>query len=205
MTAGDPIDLVLATNNRDKVRELAHALHGLPLRLIPVAELGSWPEPEETGETLEANALLKARAALERTGRLCLADDTGLEVEALDGAPGVRSSRYAGLDASYAENVAKLLREMDAVPEERRRARFRCVVALVEPGGREAAVEGIVEGMILREPRGEGGFGYDPVFCVREGGRTFAEMGLEEKTAISHRGRALAAARRILESWYPGT
>jgi XTP/dITP diphosphohydrolase len=197
-------DLVLATNNRDKVREMAHALQGLPLRLIPVAELGDWPEPEETGATLEENALLKARAALERTGRLCLADDTGLEVEALGGAPGVHSSRYAGSDVTYAQNVEKLLRELAEVPAERRQARFRCVIALVEPGGRKATVEGIVEGRIRFEACGDGGFGYDPVFWVPETGRTFAEMTLAEKDGLSHRGRALAAVRRILETWYGG-
>jgi XTP/dITP diphosphohydrolase len=196
------IDLVLGTHNRDKVREMAHALLGLPLRLISVGELGDWPEVEETGDTLEANALLKVRDALGHTGRLSLADDTGLEVDALGGAPGVRSSRYAGEDVTYADNVAKLLRDLEGVPAERRTARFRCVVALAEPGGREACVEGVVEGRILDAPRGTGGFGYDPVFQAEETGLTFAEMDLDGKAAISHRGRALRAVRELLASWH---
>lgn len=196
------LELVLATNNRDKVREMAHALHGLPVRLVPVGELGEWPPPEETGATLAENALLKARAALDRTGRVCLADDTGLEVDALGGSPGVHSSRFAGPNVTYAQNVQKLLREMAGVPEARRTARFRCAVALVEPGGREETVEGVVDGKILFEPRGDGGFGYDPVFWVPATGRTFSEMDLAEKESISHRGKALVAARRVLESWY---
>lgn len=196
------IDLVLGTRNRDKVRELAHSLLGCPVRLISVGELGDWPEVEETGETLEENSLLKARDAARRSGRLSLGDDTGLEVDALGGAPGVRSSRYAGEGVTYAENVAKLLQDLRDVPAERRTARFRCVAALVEPGGREACVEGVVEGRILDRRRGEGGFGYDPVFLAAETGLTFAEMGLEEKDAISHRGRALRAVREVLASWY---
>jgi XTP/dITP diphosphohydrolase len=196
------IDLVLGTRNRDKVRELAHALLGLPVRLISVGELGDWPEVEETGETLRENSLLKVRDAVKRSGRLSLADDTGLEVDALGGAPGVRSSRYAGEGATYAANVARLLQDLRGVPAEGRTARFRCVVAVAEPAGREACVEGIVEGRILDAPRGKGGFGYDPVFQAVETGLTFAEMGLEEKDAISHRGRALRAVRELLTSWY---
>lgn len=195
-------DLVLATNNRDKVRELAHSLVGLPLRVRALKDLGDWPEVEETGQTLAENALLKARAGLERTGLACLADDTGLEVDALGGEPGVRSSRYAGEDVTYAQNVDKLLRELQGVPAEARTARFRCVIALVDPDGRERLVEGVAEGRILSERQGSGGFGYDPVFWVPETGRTFAEMTLEEKQACSHRGKALEAARRVLEEWY---
>lgn len=197
-----PLQLVLATNNRDKVREMAHALQDLPVRPIAVGDLGEWPEVEETGTTLEQNALLKVRVTVGRTGRPCLADDTGLEVDALDGAPGVYSSRFAGPKVTYADNVAKLLRELEGVPEGGRTARFRCVIALADPDGREATVEGLVEGRILFEPRGEGGFGYDPVFWAPESGLTFAEMSVAAKEAISHRGRALAAARRVLIEWY---
>ena len=195
------IDLVLATRNPDKVRELAHSLLGFPVRLISVGELGDWPEVEETGETLAENSLLKVRDAVRRSGRLSLADDTGLEVDALNGAPGVRSGRYAGEGGTYADNVAKLLLDLRGVPAERRTARFRCVVALAEPGGREVCVDGVAEGRILEAPRGAGGFGYDPVFLAAETGLTFAEMGLEEKDAISHRGRALRAAREVLATW----
>jgi XTP/dITP diphosphohydrolase len=196
------VELVLATNNRDKVRELAHALLGLPLRPVSVGDLGDWPEVEETGATLAENALLKARETLRRVGRPCLADDTGLEVDALGGAPGVRSSRFAGENVTYRDNVEKLLREMAGVPESERGARFRCVIALADPDGREEMVEGVVEGTILNAPRGAGGFGYDPVFLVRETGRTFAEMSVAEKGVLSHRGRAMAAAREILARWY---
>ncbi len=202
MRRGTPITLVLATGNWDKVRELAHALQGLSLSVVPVGDLGSWPEVEEIGPTLAENASLKARAALERTGLPSIADDTGLEVDALWGAPGVRSSRYAGENVTYAENVKKLLGEMEGVEAGRRSARFRCVIALCDPDGREAQVEGIVEGRILTAPRGSDGFGYDPVFFVPEAGRTFAEMAVEEKSRLSHRGRAVAAARRILADWY---
>ncbi len=195
-------DLVLATGNRDKIVELAHALHHLPLRLIPVGELGAWPDPDETGATLAENALIKARVAMERTGRAVLADDTGLEVDALGGAPGVFSSRYAGPGATYAQNTARLLRDLASVPEEARTARFRCVIALLDPDGRTATVDGVVEGRILLSPRGTGGFGYDPVFLAPEFGRTFAELTVAEKETISHRGRALARARETLASWY---
>ena len=197
-------ELVLATHNRDKVRELAHALQGLSLRVVSVADLGEWPEVEETGETLQENALLKARFVLQHTGRPSLADDTGLEVDVLRGAPGVRSSRYAGEGCSYADNVRKLLASMVGVPEDWRTAQFRCVIALVDPKGRESCVEGVVEGVILEQPRGEGGFGYDPVFLVPEIGKTFAEMTLEEKTLLSHRGRAVREAKRVLQGWYGG-
>ena len=198
------IDLVLATHNLDKVRELAHALQGLPLNVVSVAEIGAWPEVEETGATLQENALLKARFVLGHTGRASLADDTGLEVDALQGAPGVRSSRYAGEGCSYADNVNKLLRDLSGVPAAQRTARFRCVVALADPDGRERWVEGAVEGIILTAARGDGGFGYDPVFFVPEIGKSFAEMTLAEKTAVSHRGRAVRAARMVLQEWYGG-
>lgn len=198
-------EVVLGTRNPDKVRELAHALQGLPVRVISVGELVDGPEVEENGVTLAENALVKAQAALDQTGRICLADDTGLEVDALEGAPGVRSSRYAGEDVTYAENVAKLLREMENVGDSGRSARFRCVLALLHPDGRIAIVEGEVEGQILKEPRGKGGFGYDPVFFVPESGRTFAEMDLEEKRTLSHRGRAMAEARKVLQEWITET
>jgi len=194
--------IYLATKNRDKVSELAHALQHLPVRVISVAELEHWPDVEETGATLAENALLKVRATLARIPATCLADDTGLEVDALGGAPGVRSSRYAGEGVTYAQNVEKLLADLAGVPPEKRTARFRCVVALADPDGREACVEGIVEGRILLEPRGAGGFGYDPVFWIAETGRTFAEMSVAEKDAISHRGRAVRAAADVLARWY---
>jgi XTP/dITP diphosphohydrolase len=152
-----------------------------------------WPDVEETEPTLVGNALLKARAVQRATGLTAVADDTGLEVDALGGEPGVHTARYAGPDATYSDNVGKLLAEMDGV--KRRTARFKTAIALVDESGKEITVEGVVEGEITTEQRGEGGFGYDPVFSV--GGRTFSEMGSEEKHRISHRAlalRALAAA-----------
>jgi XTP/dITP diphosphohydrolase len=197
--------LVLATRNKDKIAELAHALLGLPVRVVSVGDLGDWPEVEETGETLEANALLKVRAAVERTGHPAIADDTGLEVDALGGAPGVRSSRFAGEGVSYAQNVARLLREMQGVHADARTARFRCVIALVDPArAEERLVQGVAEGRILTAPQGASGFGYDPVFYVPEAGKTFAEMDLAEKESMSHRGRAMRAARQVIEEWFGG-
>ncbi len=191
--------LILATGNRDKVRELAHAFAGLPVRILTRDDFPGIPEVIEDGATLEDNALKKARALAAATGLPAVADDTGLEVDALDGAPGVFSSRFAGPGATYADNVRELLRRMEGVPETRRTARFRCVIALVEPAGAEVLMEGVCEGTILGAPRGGDGFGYDPVFQVAATGRTFAEMTVEEKNAISHRGRAMARMRRLLQ------
>jgi len=181
------IELVLATANRDKVREIAGIL-GLTVRLLARPE--EVPEVDETGDTLLDNARLKARALVEATGIAAVADDTGLEVDSLGGAPGVRSSRYAGESVTYADNVAKLLSALDGVAGPRS-ARFRTVAIVAWPDGSETVAEGLVEGSISVEARGGGGFGYDPVFVPDAGGgRTFAEMGLEEKNRISHRGRA---------------
>ena len=182
--------IVLATANPDKARELAALLEGFEVALRPT-EL---PDVEETADTLEGNARLKAVAVMQATGELAVADDTGLEVDALDGRPGVWAARYAGPGATYADNVAKLLGELDGVPAERRRARFRTVAVARFPDGREIVAEGAVEGSIAAVPRGEAGFGYDPVFVPDGGdGRTFAEMTTAEKSAVSHRGRALRA------------
>ncbi len=182
------VRLVVASKNPDKVREVEEILGELGLTPEVVRDL-DWPDVAETGETLEANAVLKARAVAEATGLVALADDTGLEVAALGGAPGVLTARYAGEGATYSDNVAKLLRDLEGVED--RRARFVTVVALADPQGKVITAEGAVEGRITVEPRGEGGFGYDPVFEV--GGRTLAEMTPGEKHAISHRARALRA------------
>ncbi|MBN2202291.1 RdgB/HAM1 family non-canonical purine NTP pyrophosphatase [bacterium] len=187
--------MVLATRNADKVAEIRRILRLPAGGLVSLLDYPELPEIDETGLTLEDNALIKAREAHRQTGLPCLADDTGLEVDALKGAPGVFSSRFAGPGATYADNTAKLLRAMEAVQEKNRRARFRCVVAL-KAGKREEWVEGNLEGVILREARGDGGFGYDPVFFIPQAGKTLAEMTLEEKNAVSHRG---AAFRRMAE------
>jgi XTP/dITP diphosphohydrolase len=184
--------IVLATANPDKAREIREALAGHDVELLP--RPGDVPDVDETGETLLDNARLKAVALAEATGRPALADDTGLEVDALGGAPGVYSARYAGDDATYADNCRKLLGALSGVHGPDRGARFATVVVLRYPDGRELDALGEVRGTITEGPRGENGFGYDPVFAPDEGdGRTFAEMSPDEKHAISHRGRALRA------------
>ncbi len=178
---------VLATANPDKAREI-HDILGPAVTLLP--RPASVPEVAETGATLLDNARLKARALVAATGDAAIADDTGLEVDSLDGAPGVYSSRYAGEGASYADNVTKLVEALSAAGAPRR-ARFRTVAVAAWPDGREEVAEGVVEGTIASGARGHGGFGYDPVFVPDEGdGRTFAEMAAAEKHRISHRGRA---------------
>lgn len=185
--------LVVASKNEDKVREIEAVLLGLGLVNEIVRGL-DWPDVEESEPTLEGNALLKGRAVAASTGWPALADDTGLEVAALGGAPGVRSARFAGEQASYADNVRALLQRLSG--ETDRSARFRTVMALVTPDGQQIVVEGVLEGSIIDTPRGDSGFGYDPVFEVE--GRTLAELGAAEKNAISHRGRALRALAETL-------
>jgi XTP/dITP diphosphohydrolase len=187
--------LVVASKNQDKLREIEAVLLGMGLVGEIVTGL-EWTDIEETEPTLEGNALLKARAVAAATGLPALADDTGLEVDALGGAPGVRSARYAGVDASYADNVRRLLEQLAGQTE--RSARFRTVMALVIPGDREIVADGHLDGSIIEVPRGESGFGYDPVFGVD--GRTLAEFSSAEKNAISHRGRALRALAEKLRS-----
>ena len=187
--------LILATGNPDKAREIAGVLAGFELAPRPPG----FEDPEEDAETLEGNARIKARALLAATGEAAVADDTGLEVVALDGRPGARSSRFAGEQATYADNVRFLLAAMAGVDE--RRARFRTVALACFPDGREVVAEGSVEGLITTEPRGSNGFGYDPVFVPDGGdGRTFAELELHEKQAISHRGRAFRALAERLRA-----
>jgi XTP/dITP diphosphohydrolase len=182
---------VLATKNPDKRAELAEVLASHAIELVDGL---TWADVPETEPTLEGNALLKARAVAAATGLAAIADDTGLEVVALGGAPGVTTARFAGPNASYADNVAALLGALEGVAD--RRAAFRTAVAVVEPSGEELVVEGRLEGRITTAPRGQGGFGYDPVFEVD--GVTLAEMAPSEKHAISHRGRALAALAEAL-------
>ncbi len=180
---------VLATANPDKAREIAEVVIGTGILLEPRDP--SIPDVEETGATLEENARLKAEAIARATGEPAMADDTGLEVDALHGAPGVRSGRFAGPHASYADNVRLLLERLADVDPVRRTARFATVAIARWPDGREVAAIGTVEGTIATAPAGSAGFGYDPVFVPDEGdGRTFAEMTADEKHALSHRGRA---------------
>jgi len=179
------VRVVLATANTDKVAEIAPLLSGFEVMTRPAG----LAEVDETADTLEGNARLKAEAVCGFTGEVAVADDTGLEVDALGGRPGVWSARYAGEAATYADNVSKLLAELDGVTD--RRARFRTVALARFPDGREIVAEGTVEGRIAASPRGTHGFGYDPVFVPDDAGtRTFAEMTTAEKEAVSHRGRA---------------
>ncbi|HEU4915450.1 MAG TPA: RdgB/HAM1 family non-canonical purine NTP pyrophosphatase [Acidimicrobiia bacterium] len=178
--------LVVASKNPDKVVEIEQVLGETGVVGEIVVGL-DWPDVDETGESLEDNALLKARAVMEAVGLPALADDTGLEVAALDGRPGVMTARYAGEDATYEDNVRRLLRELDGVED--RRAWFRSVVALVMPDNSEVLADGSLEGVIAESARGTGGFGYDPVFEVE--GLTLSEMGVVAKNKISHRARAL--------------
>lgn len=183
---------ILASANPDKVAEIEAILAPAGIDLLPRPPEVS--EVDETGDTLLDNARLKAAALVDATGLPAVADDTGLAVDVLDGAPGVRSSRYAGPAATYADNVAKLLQALDGIPDDRRTARFETVALARFPDGSEVVATGAVEGRIAVRPRGDGGFGYDPVFVPVEGdGRSFAEMTPGEKHDLSHRGRAFRA------------
>lgn len=186
--------VVVASKNPDKIAEIEDVLvrRGLVGKIVRGLE---WDDVVEDGDTLEANALLKANAVYGATGIAALADDTGLEVDALDGAPGVYTARFAGPEATYADNMAEMLRRMDGVSN--RRAVFRSVVAVVD-GERSWTAEGSVEGWISLAPRGHGGFGYDPIFEVN--GTTFAEMGADMKHTMSHRARAIAAIAEVLSA-----
>ncbi len=187
--------LVVATGNEGKARELAQILADLPVEIVSLASYPDAPQIEETGSTFAENAIIKATACAEFTGELALADDSGLEVDALDGAPGVLSSRFA---PTTSERSAKLLRMMKDVPDGSRAARFRCVIAVASPGEGVWTAEGVVEGVIAREEKGSHGFGYDPVFYLPDLGKHMAELMPDEKNAISHRGRALAQAVELL-------
>lgn len=193
-------NLVLATRNRGKLKEIGTLLSGLVERIRCAADFEGFPETVEDGVTFEQNALKKAREAVAHTGLPALADDSGLVVEALGGRPGVHSARFAGEGAGDAANNRRLLEELDDLPADRRRAAFVCVLAFVTPGGREELFHGRVGGIIIGEQRGEGGFGYDPLFLVDGFDRTMAELAMEEKNRISHRGQALLAFREYLLS-----
>jgi len=190
--------LVLATLNPAKGRELLALLGAVPFEIRLLADVPGARLPEETGATYADNALAKARTAAELTGALALGDDSGLEVDALDGAPGLYTARFGGPGLDDQGRRELLLERLRGVPPARRTARFRCVIALAGPARAEKVVEGVAEGVIAEAPRGSGGFGYDPVFFYPPLGRTFAELSDEEKARVSHRGLALAAARRLL-------
>lgn len=170
----------------------------MPYELMLLADVPGATLPEETGATYDENALIKARAAMRATGATALADDSGIEVDALGGGPGLHSARWGGSELDDAGRNALLLERLRGLPAERRTARYRCVIAVVEPGGRERVVEGTVTGQIMEAPRGTGGFGYDPLFFYPPFGRTFGEVSAEVKHRVSHRGVAARAARALL-------
>ncbi len=194
------MQIVLATHNRGKMEEMSAILGHLPVELLALdafPEIGDIPE---TGNTLKENAFIKAETVHRLTGLPALADDTGLEVDALNGAPGIYSARYAGADATFDDNCQKMLKELHGIPIEKRTARFRTVIAFVN-GGEKEWVEGVAEGRIIEEKRGIGGFGYDPIFYYPPLRKTFAELDSVEKNSISHRGKALRNFCGILEKW----
>lgn len=190
--------IVLATHNRGKRREWQELLEDLPVEILLPEEVGVSEAVEESGTTYFENARLKAYALMQRSGLPALADDSGLEVDALEGAPGVRSARYTLGSDEVRYRV--LLKALENIPPERRTARFRCVAVLVMPDGREWVAEGVAEGVIGFAPEGESGFGYDPVFVVPELGKTFAQLTRAEKNRISHRGRAAQVMRAVIEA-----
>jgi XTP/dITP diphosphohydrolase len=187
--------LVLATTNRDKVREIEVILRGLGIDLVSLDVFPDVRPGVEDGRTFEENARIKAESIRDQTGLSALADDSGLEVDALGGLPGVRSARFAGETADYAANNRRLQAVLKGLPSEDRTARFICAACLAEAGGETFTVRGTLEGRIIDEPRGSSGFGYDPLFLVPEYGQTLAELGAEVKNRISHRARALKAVR----------
>ena len=192
-------EIVLATRNRHKGEELASLLGDAGIRIRTLAEFPSAPEVEEDGETCEANAIKKAAEIARATGVTSVADDTGLEVDALQGRPGVYAARYAGEHATYEDNCRKLLRELTGVSSAKRKARFLTVAAIAFPSGHVHVTQGSLEGLITEQPVGDRGFGYDPVFFVPEFNKTLAQLTIEEKNRISHRAKAFAQMRAWLE------
>ena len=189
--------IVIATHNKDKLKELRKGLSGINAEFVDLSDFPEIGEIIEDGDTLRENAFIKARYVHNITGLPAIADDTGLEVDALDGKPGVYTARFAGENCSYSDNVNKMLNVMENVKNENRTAEFKTVMAFVD-SERELFSEGIVKGIIAKKIKGLGGFGYDPIFYVPEEGKTFAEMTLEMKNKISHRGRAVKALKPML-------
>ncbi len=191
----DEMDLVIATRNEPKRREVVELLKGLDVRFLSLSDFSEAPEVKEEGESFRENAIRKAVEVAKFTGKVALADDSGLEVEVLGGEPGVYSARFAGEQQDDRANIEKLLKLMEGVPMEKRKARFRCCVAVAKPSGLVKVVEGTCKGLISIRPLGDYGFGYDPVFIIPEHGKTFAQLGCKVKNRISHRAKALKKAR----------
>jgi XTP/dITP diphosphohydrolase len=197
------LKLLLATNNQAKLREYSSLLDGIPYRIVSPKDIGIKQEINETGKTFEENALLKAKAYASLSNLTTLADDSGLEVDALNGEPGVRSARYAGEGAPQAKLIDYLLQKLSGIPWEERDARFKCVIAIASPDGEMITCHGECQGIITFEPKGKEGFGYDPVFYLPKLDKTMAELTMKEKNKVSHRGKAAKEARRYLELYGP--
>lgn len=191
--------IVFATSNEGKMREIREILKSLGAEILSIREAGVHVDIVEDGDSFEANAVIKAKAVWEKTGGIVLADDSGLEIDWLNGEPGVYSARYMGENTSYDIKNWNLIHRLDGVPEEKRTARFACVIAAVLSDGKVLTTRGTMEGHIAYEPAGEGGFGYDPILMLPEYGKTSAEITMEEKNEISHRGKALRAMKERLE------
>ena len=188
--------VIIASGNQGKLKEFKELMKDLAVEVKSLKDFPEIGDIEENGTSFAENAYIKAKAVFDVTGCLSIADDSGLEVDALDGAPGIYSARYAGEDKNDAANNEKLLQEMDAVPKEQRGAQFHCAIVAIDKNGNRYDAEGVVRGEILRAPQGENGFGYDPLFYIEEFGRTTAELSMDEKNKISHRGKAV---RRIVD------
>lgn len=195
------MDIVLATRNLKKAEELKRIFADDSIRILTLESFPDCPEVIEDRDTFEGNALKKAITVSKHTGLTAVADDSGLEVDALGGAPGVISAYYAGVNASDDDNIAKLLKELQNVPDENRTARFVCCIAIAFPEGNQKTFLGYVDGIIVKEPRGKKGFGYDPVFSPKGYNKTFAEMTAEEKDSISHRKQALLELKNFLQNY----
>ena len=191
--------IVFATSNEGKMREIREILKDLNVEVLSLKEAGVHVDIVEDGDTFEANALIKAKAVWEQTGGIVLADDSGLEIDYLNGEPGVYSARYMGENTSYEIKNWNLIHRLDGVPEEKRTARFVAVIAGVLPDGRAVTTRGTMEGFIAYEPAGAGGFGYDPILMLKEYGMTSAEITMEQKNGISHRGKGLRAMKEVLK------
>ena len=193
--------LILATQNPGKAREFRLLLEGIPYEVVSLADLPPCQLPLESGNSYSENAMAKARAVVNAFAAFALGDDSGLEVDALGGSPGILSARYGDKGLSSADQCRKLLEALSGIPREHRTARFRSVIALAAPSGTEALTEGVLEGVIAERPVGEGGFGYDPIFLLPELGLTLAQLDPSSKNRLSHRAKAVAKARPLLEQW----
>jgi len=193
------LEIIVATKNQGKLREIKSILKGLPIRLYGLNHFENLPDVEEDGTSFKENALKKARFYSTLFGKVAIADDSGLEVDALGGRPGIYSACYAGIGATDQENRKKLLKELEGIPVSRRRARFKCVIALVSPDGSEVITEGSCKGRIGFKEVGKNGFGYDPLFILSQYGKTMAQLSMEEKNRVSHRGKALRRLKRLFK------